>query len=90
MTLNRNRSKMADQNHIGRKRDNSIQPLYNGQRDCSGRDMKDTCKGRKLGKELCREDLLFLLSMLEGELQVGVIMNNTFPHLFPSFMLFEE
>ena len=81
---------MADQNHIGIKCDNSIQHLNNAPRGCGGRDTKESSKGRKLGKELHREDLLCLLSMLEGELQVGVIMNNTFPHLFPSFMLFEE
>ncbi|XP_059895228.1 filamin A-interacting protein 1-like [Gadus macrocephalus] len=69
MTLNWNRSKMADQNHIGIKCDNSIQHLNNAPRGCGGRDTKESSKGRKLGKELHREDLLCLLSMLEGELQ---------------------
>ena len=81
---------MADQNHIGFERDNSIQHLSRGPGGRVGRDAEESSKGRKLGRELRREDLLCLLSMLEGELQVGVIMNNTFPHLFPSFMLFEE
>jgi len=91
MTLNRIHSKMADQNPTGGVRDAaSMRPLSNGRRDGSKRDTKGKCRSRKLGGELCREDLLFLLSMLEGELQVGVIMNNTFPHLFPPFMRFED
>ncbi|KAG7270262.1 hypothetical protein CRUP_031964 [Coryphaenoides rupestris] len=70
MTLNRIHSKMADQNPTGGERDAaSMRPLSNGRRDGSGRETKGKSRSRKLGGELCRENLLFLLSMLEGELQ---------------------
>ncbi|KAJ3591635.1 hypothetical protein NHX12_006767, partial [Muraenolepis orangiensis] len=54
---------MADRNHTGRDHGDS------GQRERSGKDGKEMHKGPKLGRELRREDLLFLLSVLEGELQ---------------------
>lgn len=48
-----------------------IQPLkIPGQRENTMRNRGKEWEGRHLRKDLSRDDLLFLLSMLEGELQV--------------------
>ncbi|XP_071398749.1 filamin A-interacting protein 1-like [Centroberyx affinis] len=64
---------MASWSRGDRKRHNSeqlVQPLkLSDQRDSSRQDRKEKQEGRSMGKDLSRDDLLFLLGMLEGELQ---------------------
>lgn len=44
------------------------------------REKREKCRGRQTREELSRDDLLFLLSILEGELQVGQFVHILHTH----------